>query len=95
MTVRSVDYYRRIVALGRAHNVKIGFYYLPRMLSRESRSDEISELSAALGAPVYILPYAYTRVSYHHYKDLVHSTPAFRPVYSTWFASLIDEVGAN
>lgn len=87
---RSLDYYQRIVKLGEANNVKIGFYYMPGLLSPRPPRVQVDELASTLGAPVYHLPFGAVEVSYHHYRDAKHVSKVFRPVYSTWFASLID-----
>jgi hypothetical protein len=92
-TDRSRDYYRRIVALGKAHDVTIGFYYLPNIYSRETHQEEIDQVAKELGAPVFVLPYDYMRVSYYHHKDPAHINPSFKPAYSIWFASIIDRLG--
>ena len=89
---RSVDYYQRIAALGRAHNVKIGFYFLPDLLFPQIDNGQVEELAKTLNAPVYVLPFESVRVSYHHYRDPTHVSKEFTPVYSAWAASLIDSV---
>jgi hypothetical protein len=89
---RNLEYYRRIVALAEAHDVKVAFYHLPTILAPEPREEDIRQLSDSLGAPVYVLPYWFKRISYHYYKDSVHVAPAMRPAYSIWFAGLIDQV---
>jgi hypothetical protein len=91
----SLDYYRRIVALGKKYGVKVGFFYLPNILKPQPGSEDVAELEGELGAPIYVLPYWYTRVSYHHYRDPAHVTEDFRPVYSIWFASLVDRMQAD
>ena len=88
---RKLDYYHRIVALAEAHGVKVAFYHLPMILAPEPREEDIRRISDSLGAPVYVLPYWYKRISYHYYKDSAHVAPVMRPAYSIWFASLIDQ----
>ena len=89
---RNLDYYHRVVALAETHDVKVAFYYLPTILAPEPREDDIRRLSESLGAPVHVLPYWYTRISFHYYSDWRHVAPVMRPAYSIWFASLIDQV---
>lgn len=89
---RSLDYYQRIVALGKAHNVKIAFYFLPDLLSPKPPSAQVKEMAKALDAPLYLLPFQSVKVSYHHYIDPTHVSDEFTPVYSVWFASLINKV---
>lgn len=92
---RNLEYYRRIVVLAKSNNVKVGFYFLPQLLLPEPPSTQVADLAESLGAPIYMLPFEYTRVSYHHYRDAVHVAPEFQPVYSAWFASLIEQVEGN
>jgi len=94
-TALNIEYYQRIVALGREHNVRIGFFFLPNIMAPEPRAEEVTAVSTLLGAPVYILPYEYTRSSYHHYKDPSHVKPIMRPAYAAWFASLVDQLKAH
>ena len=94
-TKRHRDYYRRIVSLGEANNVKVAFYFIPNISAREPRIKEVEKVAEALGAPVFVMPFWYTRISYHHYKDPAHVVPAFKTLYSIWFASLIDRLGEN
>lgn len=89
---RSLDYYRRMVELGTEHGVKIGFYVLPTILMREANENQVRQLEKELGAPLFLLPAPYAKVSYHHYMDRVHVTADFRPAYSVWFASLFDRL---
>jgi len=90
---RSLGYYRRIVALGEAYGVKIAFYYMPEILAPAPREADVRQLSTSLGAPVYVQPYWYTRIAFHHYRDPKHVATDIRPAFSVWFASLIDKVG--
>lgn len=89
---RSLDYYRRIVALGAKHSVKVGFYILPSVLRPEPAENEVRQLEEELGAPLFLLPADYVRVSYHHYSDRAHVTQDFQPAYAVWFASLFDNL---
>jgi len=89
---RSLDYFHRVVALGKAHGVKVAFYYLPLLLAPEPREEDVRQLSELLGAPVYILPYGYTRIAYHHYRDGAHVNRDMRVPYATWFAGVVDRV---
>lgn len=95
MKVRSVDYYRRIIALGKAHDVTVAFYFLPDLYSPEATGKAIRRVGGSLGAPVYVLPFPVARVSYHFHKDAAHVTPRVRPAFAIWFASLIGEAGEN
>jgi hypothetical protein len=92
MKARSIDYYQRVIALGRAYGVEVAFYFLPNLYSPATTGDAISRVSASIGAPVYTLPYPVAQVSYHFYKDPAHVTPRMRPAFAIWFASLIDKV---
>jgi hypothetical protein len=89
---RSIEYYRRIVALAKAHNVKIGFHFMPDLLSPEPPSGQVSEMAESLGAPISLPPIHLRKVSYHYYWDTNHVDKAFRSAYSAWFASLIDQI---
>jgi len=89
---RHLDYYRRIVMLGEEHNTKVAFYYLPNIMAPQPPLKEVQKVAKALGAPVFVLPFWHTRISYHHYKDPAHVAPQVRPLYSIWFASLIDQI---
>jgi hypothetical protein len=95
LSERSMDYYRRIAALARAHDVKIAFYFLPELLFPEPPAEQVEELAGTLGAPVYLLPFKHVKLSYHHHRDPAHISAKFTPAYSAWFASLIDRVGTR
>ena len=90
---KSVDYYQRIVALAAEHDMEIGFYVLPQLYAPMPQPDVLSELSAELGAKVHAMPYRYSLLSYHHYRDSTHVTDAVGGLYGAWFASLIDAQG--
>jgi hypothetical protein len=95
MKVRSRDYFRRIVALGKAHDVPVVFYFLPDLYAPETTGKAIRRVGASLGAPVYVLPFPVARVSYHFHKDAAHVAPRMRPAFAIWFASLIDKAREN
>tara|TARA_R110002072_G_scaffold296093_1_gene467650 strand:+ start:3818 stop:4939 length:1122 start_codon:yes stop_codon:yes gene_type:complete len=89
---RNLDYYRRIVALGAKHSVKGAFYIIPSVLRPEPAENQVRQLEEELGAPLFLLPAEYAKVSYHHYADRAHVTPDFRPAYAVWVASLFDNL---
>jgi len=89
---RSIMYYRHIVALAKSNNVKIGFYFMPDLLSPEPPSGQVGDLAKSLGAPIFLPPIQLRKVSYHYYWDTNHVDEAFRSAYSAWFASLIDQI---
>jgi len=90
MRERNLDYYRRIVALCKANGIEVAFYLLPAVFAPEPEKGATRQLSETLGVPVYALPYWYTRISFHHYRDRRHTAPDMQPAFAIWFASLID-----
>ncbi|NND68715.1 MAG: hypothetical protein HKN19_14095 [Halioglobus sp.] len=93
MRERNLDYYRRIVALGRAHGVEVAFYFLPNLNSPIASKEGVAQLSEELGANLYVMPEWFTKVSYHHYFDPRHARVHMHPAYAIWLASLIDKTG--
>ena len=75
--------------------MKVGFYILPMIFTPEWDQKRLTFLGDKLGTPVQIMPFEYARVTYHHYRDMVHLLPQSRRFVSTWAASLIDPVEPN
>jgi hypothetical protein len=92
---RSAHYYKRIVELGQAHGVRVGFYILPGVYSPEPPTERILFIEQMLGAPVYTIPFKYLQVLYHHYMDAAHVKEDATVLTSAWAASLIELEGSD
>ncbi len=86
---KSLDYYRRIVALAAEHDIELGFYVLPQLYAPEPPREALARLAGELGAPVHSMPFRYTLLTYHYYRDNTHVTDEVAALYGTWFASLL------
>lgn len=87
--MRHAVYYRRIVALARAHGIRILFYHLPAYLEPPATGAQLAEFRHLAGAPVVTPDLELLEVIYRNYRDPNHVASKSRPPLMRWLAQSV------